>query len=213
MDKQVPIFFDIDAGSAYSKAWYFLKSRFLELLMVVVLYFVIQLPVVGFVDDYVGIRTMGWVYIVFFLQPVRFSLVYAYVMIVRNEKFNYEKLFNAIKNNFINIFLASIMTAFIIGIGFVFLIIPGIIFAVRLAFVPYLVTDKQMDAITAINTSWRMTGKYSWTIFFMALMCVPIAIGGLVLFGIGIIIATMWIGAAFAVLYDEVDKRLIEGVR
>jgi adenylate kinase len=46
--------------------------------------------------------------------------------------------------------LANLIVSFIIIIGLVFLIIPGIIFAIKLSFVPYLVMDKQMKAMDKI---------------------------------------------------------------
>ena len=103
--------------------------------------------------------------------------------------------------------MASVLTSFIIGIGIVLLIVPGIIFAVRLAFVPYLVTEKGMDAVTAIKTSWEMTRPHAWTIFFIGLLCIPIVLGGILVLGVGVVVSVMWIGVAFALVYHQVSQK------
>jgi hypothetical protein len=46
-------------------------------------------------------------------------------------------------NNYLNAVLAYLLVTVIIIIGFVLLIIPGIIFACKLAFVPYLIVDQK----------------------------------------------------------------------
>ena len=85
------------------------------------------------------------------------------------------------------------------------LIIPGIIFACKLAFVPYLVMDKNLDPVEAVKESWRMTKGYGWTIFAMGFVSIFIVLGGLLLLLLGIIPAAMWISSAFASLYHAVD--------
>ena len=86
------------------------------------------------------------------------------------------------------------------------LIIPGIIFACKLAFVPYLVIDKKLDAVKALQTSWKMTDGHAMNIFVMGLLAIFIAIGGLIAFIIGVIIAAMWIYASFASIYYSVES-------
>jgi uncharacterized membrane protein len=93
----------------------------------------------------------------------------------------------------------------IVCIGFVLIIIPGIIFACKLAFTPYLVVDRKMDVIEAVKTSWRMTNGHAWKVFLIGLLGIPIAIAGLICFGVGVIIAGMWINLAIASLYHSVS--------
>ena len=93
----------------------------------------------------------------------------------------------------------------IICIGLVLFIIPGIIFACKLAFVPYLVVDRRMAVIEAIKESWRMTNGHAWTVFLMGLLAIPICIAGLICLGVGVIVSIMWIRLAFASLYHAVS--------
>ena len=59
----------------------------------------------------------------------------------------------------------------IIVIGTILLIVPGIIFALRLYMIPYLIIDKKLWSIQAIKTSWKMTKGFGGTIFGLVLLC------------------------------------------
>ena len=107
--------------------------------------------------------------------------------------------------NYWNAVLANLLVAVIIGIGFIFCIVPGIIFACRLAFTPYLVVERKMEVIKAVRGSWRMTKGHSWQVFLIGLFAIPISIAGLLCCGVGIIAAIIWIGLAFASLYHAVS--------
>jgi uncharacterized membrane protein len=93
----------------------------------------------------------------------------------------------------------------IVVIGFILLIVPGIIFACKLAFTPYLVVDRKMEVIEAIKASWRMTNGHAWKVFLIGLLAIPIFIAGIICFGVGVIISIMWITMAFASLYHAVS--------
>ena len=84
------------------------------------------------------------------------------------------------------------------------LIIPGIIILCRLVFVPFLVMDKDLEPMKAVEKSWQMTKGHGWTVFFMAILSFFIAIAGLIVFFVGILISITWIHAAFASLYQAV---------
>ncbi len=94
----------------------------------------------------------------------------------------------------------------IVVIGFVLVIVPGIIFACKLAFTPYLVVDRKMEVIEAVQESWRMTNGHAGKVFLIGLLAIPIGIAGLICFGVGIIIAIMWVSLAHASLYYAVSS-------
>ena len=69
--------------------------------------------------------------------------------------------------------------------GFVLLIIPGIIIAIRWTAVLPVVIEGRVPALDAFGESWRMTGGKSWSIFFAFLiLLIGAMIGGGVLGGI-----------------------------
>ena len=204
-------------GSSYGLSWEVMQKNFLELLLVMVIYIVASIPAgIG----RIGIEAAGLgaggillglfslVYGLFVVAPLSYGLAYVFLKVIRGEKFDVSDMFDCFKSNYLNIVLANLLTGAIVIAGLIVFIIPGIIFACKLAFVPYLIMDKKLEVIEAIKTSWNMTKGHAWTIFFMALLAFPIIILGLILLLIGVVPASMWIEGAFAAIYHSVDKKL-----
>jgi hypothetical protein len=71
--------------------------------------------------------------------------------------------------------------------------------------VPYLVMDKGLDPVAAIEKSWFMTRGHGWRIFGMYLLTIVLFFCGLLLLAVGALFALMWSSTAFASLYHAVD--------
>lgn len=127
-----------------------------------------------------------------------------FVQAVRKIKPNFELLINGFWTNYIYIILANLLVTALIVLGCFALIIPGIIIACRLVFVSYIVMDKRLDPIEAVELSWKLTRGHGWRIFAMGLTSFFIIIFGLMLFFIGIFPAIMWVSSSFATLYQSV---------
>ena len=84
--------------------------------------------------------------------------------------------------------LASIASGFIVFVGFILLIIPGIIWAVRLQFATYLIVDKNLGPIEALKTSWKLTHGNTWNLFFFGLLLGLINILGVLCLVVGLFI-------------------------
>ena len=133
-----------------------------------------------------------------------YGISFANLKAARGDKLIVKDMFEAFKN-YLNVVLANLLVGAIVLVGFALLIVPGIVFACKLAFTPYLVVDRKMEVIEAVKTSWRMTGGYAWKVFLIGLLAIPVVIAGAICFGVGIIIAIMWINLAFASLYHSVS--------
>lgn len=130
-----------------------------------------------------------------------------FVKAIRDQKLEIETVIQGFRNNYVHIILAHLITTALIILGFLFLIIPGIILACRLAFVSYLVMDKGLEPVAAIEKSWEMTRGHGLRIFGMGLAAVPLFCAGLLFFIVGAVVAVMWVKAAFASLYYAIDAR------
>ena len=139
------------------------------------------------------------------LVPVfKFGAHMMFVQAARQIKPDFNYLIQGFKENYFQIVLANLLTIALIMIGFFALIIPGIIIACRLVFVSYLVMDKKLDPIAAVEESWRMTRGHGWTVFFMGITSFFIFILGFILCFVGIFPAIIWVGSSFACLYEAV---------
>lgn len=127
-----------------------------------------------------------------------------FVQAVRKIKPDFELLIKGFWENYLYIILANLLVTALIVLGCFALIIPGIIIACRLAFVTYIIMDKKLDPIEAVELSWKLTRGHGWTIFFMGFVSIFIFIFGLCLLFVGVFPATMWIMSSFASLYQSV---------
>jgi uncharacterized membrane protein len=212
--------------ACYGNGWRQMKKYFLELLLIMILSFLFSIPSFGlYIDDLqalvsnlVSINLMFFkfegygvyiivalAYIILFEWPVEYGVSYASLRAARNEKVEVKNMFAAF-SNYLNAVFAYLIVTVIIIFGFLLLIIPGIIFGCKLAFVPYLVVDKKMDAVSAIKESWRMTEGYVITLVLIGVFAFFLCIFGLILAGVGLIFAIIWIELAIAYLYHKVSS-------
>ena len=205
------------AGGSFSFAWRkMFEKAFLPLLLAVIIVGLLNGPGAGVnwkMDGSHGFGPMlllfpailfGLAYAFLFMPIIKYGEQYLFLKAMRDEEAEIKTLFEGFKTQYLNIVLANLIVTALIIIGFVMLIIPGIIIACRLAFVTYLVMDKNMEAMKAVEKSWQMTRGHGWTIFGMAIITFFICIAGLIVFFVGIIISIMWAHAAFATLYQSV---------
>jgi hypothetical protein len=203
-----------DAERSYSIAWKVIWVYFVELLVISIVYAVLSGPVSFFqwkVDSFewflVPLAMFAIAYGIFVAGPIGYGAKWVYLKAIRGERIEIRDMFVVFQKNYWNAVIANIVVGVIIGLGIVMLIVPGIIFACRLAFVPYLVVDREMDVMDALRVSWDMTRGYGWQIFFMGFLAFWIVIGGLICLVVGVFISLMWISAAFATIYHAVELR------
>jgi len=197
-------------SDSFSFGWEIMKDYFLRFFLLLLVLWLVSLPM-GLFQWTAAYHTAGSILLkiigigfAFLVFPVfDFAADYLFLQGVRREVVDVKNILRGF-DYYLNIILANLLMTALIGIGILALIIPGIIVACRLAFVPCLVMDKQLDAIAAVEESWRMTRGYAWTIFGMGIVSFFIAIAGLLCLFVGIIPAIMWISAAFATLYQTV---------
>ncbi len=151
-------------------------------------------------------------FLILFERPLEYGMSYGFLRSARGESLQVKDIFHVFKN-YSNAVFGNLLVAVIVGIGFMLLIIPGIVFACKLTFVSYLIVDKKMDAVTAVKTSWRMTHGHAWKIFWMGILAFFVALLGLILVGVGLILSIMWIRLAFASLYYAVAAGTEENIQ
>jgi len=197
-------------GSSYGNGWRQLWKYFLELFLIFIIVLVISIPS-GMSWCWKAtaaapfLSVLVFAYSVLITNPVSYGVSFANLKAARGDKLIIKDMFEAFRNYW-NAVLASLLVGIIVVIGFILLIVPGIIFACKLAFTPYLVVDRKMEVIEAVKESWRMTNGHAWKVFLIGLLAIPINIAGLICFGVGVIITGMWTNLALASLYHAVDS-------
>jgi len=105
---------------------------------------------------------------------------------VDKEKPKFRDLFHT--KNLVNFILASLIRGVVTFIGFILLIIPGIIFSIRLQFVTYLIVDKKLPPVEAIKKSWEMTKGSAWNLFFFGILLFLVNVLGAMLLLVGLFV-------------------------
>lgn len=200
-------------SGSYGYGWQQMWKHFLYLFLIAVIVTFAEAPaaMIRDIEEYkfsagmivlqIGIAAY-WLLV---LSVINYGADLLYLRAVRNEKIDIKEMFDGFKDNYLNIILANLLTFAIIGLGFVFLIIPGIILACRLAFVPFLVMDKKLDPVAAVEKSWEMTRGHGWRIFGMAIVAFFVIILGLLCLIVGVFFAAIWVSMAFTSLYHAID--------
>ena len=198
-------------GSALSFGWGRMKANFLYFFLIVLLLSVLDIPLSAMQDfekegisaAQVLLHIMGAAWCFLLLPVFEYGSDLLFLQGVRGQKIEVKNIIIGF-NNYVNIVLANLLVFGLVGISLVAFIIPGIIVGCRLAFVSYLVMDKGLDPIEAVETSWRLTRGHGWKVFGLGVLSIFIFILGLAMAFVGVFPAVMWIKASFASLYHSV---------
>lgn len=201
---------DGTVGGSYGHGWETGKRYFLELFILVIISAAASIPAaLAWGPDSpqtagrAFLQIFAFIYWLLLFTPIDYGVLYGFVRGARGETPDVNDIFK-IRQNYVNIVLAKLVTMVIIGIGFAALIVPGIYFACRLVFVPYLVVERNMAVTPALRESWELSRGHAGTVFLMALTTIPIFILGFMVCGVGVLFAMVWVSATFASLYVHV---------
>ncbi len=221
-------------GNSFSTGWRVMMDNFLRLFLVIIILAIITAPMkmFNFHFDASDLHRAPWnwngnfghniftlgslgIFAAFFgLMAMLYSFLIApvfqyggdiiFVQAVRKKKPDFEYLIRGFMENYLHIILANLLVFALVVLGLFALIIPGIIIGCRLVFVSYIIMDKKLDPIEAVEMSWKLTRGHGWKIFFMGFVSIFIIIFGLCLMIIGIFPAIIWVSSSFASLYESV---------
>jgi len=96
---------------------------------------------------------------------------------------------------------AGILVGLAIGIGFVLLIIPGIIAAIFFMFTTFIVIDKELGPIEAMKESMRIGHGYRWPLLGLIVLLSLIMLLGVIALFVGVLIAMPVASLAFVHAY------------
>lgn len=103
--------------------------------------------------------------------------------------------------------IAKIAYALVVLVGFILLIVPGIIWGIKYTFVRYLIVDKGLSIKEAFRESSKITSGSKWNIFWLRLLMTLINILGLLALGVGLLLSIPVTIMAYAYMY----RKLLEG--
>jgi len=116
-------------GSVYGFGWERMKKFFLDLFHT---------------PGGVLLRIFSLAYWLLLFAPIDYGSAFVFLKSAKGEKFEVKDMFLSFEN-YLNVVLAKLLVTAVITLGLFLLIVPGIIFACKLAFVKYLVLERKME--------------------------------------------------------------------
>lgn len=98
----------------------------------------------------------------------------------------------------------SVVYGFVVFVGLMLLIVPGIVWALKYRLVWYLVLDKKLPVFEAFKESGVMTYGYKKDILFVGIALSLLNLCGLILFGIGLMVTIPLSWIATALVYKTI---------
>jgi len=118
----------------------------------------------------------------------------------------FENLFDGLAR--LHIYIAAM---FVVGIavcmGLVLLVVPGIIFLLRLWFVGFVVVDEAVGPLEAIQRSWDITRGHTLDLFLLFILLVGLNILGIIVFLVGTLVTFPMSGLALAYVYRHLKPK------
>jgi len=140
-------------------------------------------------------RMIEWVIsIIFSLGLIKISLRFC-----DKERPRFSEIFSQYPL-FFRYFFTSILYNLIVFLGIILLLIPGIIFGIRLSFYDYFIVDKNSRIIESLKRSWQITEGNTLNLFLFYLLLGLINVLGILalIFGLFWTIPTTILAEAFA---------------
>jgi serine/threonine protein kinase len=136
--------------------------------------------------------------------PLIGGLFLYFLKTIRGEPVTVETAFAGFSSRFLHLFLAHLVSTFLIGLGFVCFIIPGIYLLVAWCFTLVLVMDRGLDFWPAMELSRKVINRHWWKMLVLLLVLGIIWLAGLAACCVGILFTGPVAIASFLYAYEDV---------
>ena len=126
------------------------------------------------------------------------------------QKPAFSTLFNASWNCFWRYLAGGILYMLICMVGFILLIVPGVIWSVKFGLWPYFVVDKGLGPIQALKASSRTTMGVKWDLLGFGVLCAIFNLAGLLCLIVGVFVTYPTIIVAHALVYRQLAAQTPE---
>lgn len=132
--------------------------------------------------DTSGYASLGILVLLFTVVGVVFMLMMLILSLraAQGKTPTFDILWKEFRQKGLKLFLLVICLAIALLVGFILLIIPGVILLWRLSMAPYIMIDKGTDISESFVQSWEMTRSYAWPVYSIFLVSILLAVTNLV---------------------------------
>lgn len=133
------------------------------------------------------------------------GLLKIHLKIIDGKKVKVQDLFSG-GDRFWSFFASTVLVSIMVGIGTIFLILPGIIMAVYAFFAPYLIVDRNLNSIEGLKLSFSIIKGHFWQVLGLILAGALLNLLGTLALGFGVLITVPITGLAFTFMYRHLLK-------
>lgn len=133
------------------------------------------------------------------------GFVFSSLKMVRKEEVQFGELFSGF-SHYGSLVFANFLYVLGVALGFVLLIVPGVILALGWGLYILMVMDKGHNGTTALRESWALTKGFKGKLFLFFLAVVGINILGVLALVVGIFVSMPVSACAFAAFYNRLSQ-------
>ena len=185
-----------------------LKDKWMDAAIVALVYFVISEGIDFAVSSFLATET-GFVFQLIWLlacAPLTWAFGVMFLDFIRGNELKVGKLFDGYKDC-IRIGIAFFLYFLVVLVGVIFFIVPGIIFAMMFAQVPYILRDDEnIGVIDALKKSANMMKGHKIQLFLLYLSFIGWAILAILTLGIGYLFLFPYMYTTVAHYYEDLKS-------
>ena len=182
-----------------------LKDKWMDAAIVALVYFVISEGIDFAVSSFLATET-GFVFQLIWLlacAPLTWAFGVMFLDFIRGGELKVGKLFDGYKDS-LRLSLAFFLYFLVVLVGVIFFIVPGIIFAMMFAQVPYILRDDEnIGVIDALKKSANMMKGHKMQLFLLYLSFIGWAILAILTLGIGYLFLFPYMYTTVAHYYED----------
>lgn len=110
-------------------------------------------------------------------------------------------------SRYIPMLLSTLLLWVAMALGFVLLIVPGIILGLGLFFTPYFVADSELGVVDALKASWQATDGHKASLFVFGIVLFFLNLLGAIPCGLGLFVTGPMSVLSFAIVYTRITGR------
>lgn len=130
-----------------------------------------------------------------------------FLKIVRGQQECLEDIFEGFRTNYVASLVALVLTFIVVFLGFLLLIVPGVILGLGLSQTFYILADdKEISGVDAMKKSWEMMDGYKVKFLLLCLLYFLMVIAGLLALVVGIFFVIPIIQNTNALFYDKLKR-------
>lgn len=139
--------------------------------------------------------------------PVSIGVFMSFVRLARGESGVGPASVFTYYSKFLPLCFTILLQYLLAGIGFLLLIVPGVIVLLGLGVAPYLVVDRNLGVAEALRGSWDLMMGHKVDAFLLAVVSIAGTLLSLIPFGLGLLATVPLFSFALAVFYNRVLNR------